>query len=153
MPTEAHQLIVQFLFLRFYQYLQDHQRGTVVFAPIRVKTVDGRFREPDLALLIDRRDPRRGERFWSGADLVVEVVSADPGSRTRDLETKRREYAEGGIGEYWIVDPSDETVWVLQWTEEGYREAGVYRRGQTAKSPLLEGLQVDIAALFASAKI
>lgn len=135
------------------RYLQNHQRGTVVFAPIRVKTIDQRFREPDLALVVDRRDPRRGERFWSGADLVVEVVSADPGSRTRDLETKRREYAQAGIGEYWIVDPSDQTVWVLQWTEEGYREDGVYRRGQRAVSPLLAGLRVDVSELFTSAKI
>lgn len=152
MPTESHQLIVQFLFLQFHRYWADRPRGTVVFAPIRVKTIDERFREPDLALLVDRSDPRRGDRFWSGADLVVEVVSDDPKSRTRDLETKRQEYAKAGIGEYWIVDPTEKAVWVLQLEEGGFREIGRYRSGELAESPLLPGLQVDVTELFASAE-
>lgn len=36
------------------------------------------------------------------ARLVVEIVS--PGSRRMDYVTKRGEYADAGIGHYWIVD-------------------------------------------------
>ena len=58
-----------------------------------------------------RYDPRRGNDFWTGADLVVEVVSPDDPSR--DTQDKRLDYAEAGIPEYWIVNPLDETVTVL----------------------------------------
>jgi Uma2 family endonuclease len=46
---------------------------------------------------------RRTFDYWEGADLVVEIVNRD--DPARDLETKRAEYAEAGIPEYWIVDP------------------------------------------------
>ena len=47
---------------------------------------------------------RRGNKFRSGADLVMEVVSDDAESRERDLQQKREEYAAADIPEYWIVD-------------------------------------------------
>ncbi len=82
----------------------------------------------------------------TGADLVAEVVSPDnPG---RDLVEKRIDYAEAGIPEYWIADPRDETITVLSLWEDAYVEHGVFVRGDTATSPLLEGFAVDVTAVF-----
>ena len=50
---------------------------------------------PDLRLLLDRSDPRYQDRYWLGADLVVEVVSPD--DPERDLTEKRSDYAEARI--------------------------------------------------------
>lgn len=69
--------------------------GTVFFAPLRLRIRAGKFREPDLVLLRDAGDPRRGNDFWTGADLVVEVVSPD--DPDRDLRRKRADYAEARI--------------------------------------------------------
>jgi len=93
----------------------------------------------------------RADEFWTGADLVVEVVSSD--DPKRDLEVKRHEYAQAGISEYWIVDPRNSTIAVLKLETPGppYVEAGVYEPGQTAMSVLLEGLTIDVEAMFASA--
>lgn len=105
-----------------------------------------KFREPDLLLLRDCEDPRAGNRYWTGADLVAEVVSPDnPG---RDFVEKRIDYAEAGIPEYWIADPRDETITVLSLWEDEYVEHGVFVRGDTATSPLLEGFTADVAAVF-----
>jgi Uma2 family endonuclease len=52
--------------------------------------------------------------------LVVEGVS--PGHENRDYRYKRSEYAARGIGEYWIVDPTQQTVTVLEWVEGLYEE-------------------------------
>jgi Uma2 family endonuclease len=47
----------------------------------------------------------------------MEVVSPDdPG---RDLETKRREYAQARIPEYWIIDPRTNEILVLTLGESG----------------------------------
>ena len=107
---------------------------------------EGVFREPDLLLLRDRSDPRRQDRFWLGADLVVEVVSPD--DPDRDLVEKRVEYAAAGIPEYWIADPRDETITVLALEGEAYLEHGVFARGEAATSPLLAGFAADVDAVF-----
>ena len=50
-----------------------------------------------------------------------------------DLVDKRRDYAEAGIPEYWIVDPRGETITVLGLRRGAYLEQGVYRRGAVAE--------------------
>jgi hypothetical protein len=72
---------------------------------------DGKFREPDIVFLLAQHADRRGNKYWRGADLVMEVVSED--DPDRDLVTKRVEYAQAGICEYWLLDPRDRTVTVL----------------------------------------
>ena len=93
---------------------------------------------------------RNQDRFWLGADVVVEVVSPDdPG---RDLVVKRVDYAEAAIPEYWIVDPRVETVTVLTLAGGAYVEHGVFSRGEAATSPLLDGLTLAVTAMFDFAK-
>src|ERR1700730_887873 len=96
MPTDYHQAIVQFLLYAFDGFLKP-LGGKVRIAPLRLRMRKGKFREPDLLLLLSTSDRRRQNRFWTGADLVVEVVSPD--KPERDLDSKRREYAEAGVAE------------------------------------------------------
>ena len=144
-PTVEHQAILSFLNDVFNAYLEPH-RGFVLFAGLRVRIREGKFREPDLAALRSRSDPQNEPRYWRGADVVAQVVSAD--DPARDLVDKPADYAEAGIPEYWIVDPRNETVTVLTLAGEAYVEHGVFSRGDTATSPLLDGFAVDVAALF-----
>ncbi len=145
MPTVEHQAILQFLNRLFDAHLAP-LGGFVLFAGLRVRIREGKFREPDLAALRSRSDPRNEPRYWRGADVVAEVVSPD--DPARDLVDKRADYAEAGIPEYWIVDPHVETVTVLNLAGGTYVEHGVFSRGDTAASLLLEGLVVDVTALF-----
>jgi Uma2 family endonuclease len=145
MPTDRHQAILGFLFKLFDRFIEP-RGGKVRFSGLRLKIRDGKFREPDLLLLLAANDPRRENRFWHGADLALEVVSAD--KPHRDLVEKRGDYAEGNVPEYWIVNPEDETVTVLRLDRGNYIETGRYHRGQTAVSPLLPGFSVDASAVF-----
>ncbi|MGH9675936.1 MAG: Uma2 family endonuclease, partial [Candidatus Acidiferrum sp.] len=90
MPTDEHQSILQYLFLAFHQFIEP-QGGKVQFAALRLRIRPGKFREPDLILLQSSADPRRQNRFWTGADLVLEVVSED--HPERDTIEKRADYA------------------------------------------------------------
>src|SRR5437870_12270255 len=51
MPTDRHQNIVQFLFLAFFHCIKP-RGGKVQFAPLRLRIRPGKFREPDLLLLL-----------------------------------------------------------------------------------------------------
>ncbi len=147
MPTDRHHAILSALFLVFNAIAQQIG-GKVYFMGIRIRLWSGKFREPDIVFLRSIHDPRRSNRYWDGADLVLEVVSDSPTDRRRDLVTKRRDYARAGILEYWIVDPQDEIVTVLQLKDSQYVEHGVFARGDVATSALLSDLRVDVSATF-----
>ena len=73
--------------------------------------------------------------------LVVEVVS--PKQENRDYRYKRSEYAARGIAEYWIVDPMQQKLTVLEWVEGLYEET-VY----AVDSPSAELSEGITSALF-----
>ena len=145
MPTFTHQSVLAFLYDLFRAYLKP-RGGVVLFAALRLRVRPGKFREPDLLLLRDRTDRRCQDRYWEGADLVVEVVSPD--NPDRDLVEKRADYAEAGIPEYWIADPRDETIRVLSLQGAAYVEHGPYRRGDPATSALLADFAAEVSAVF-----
>lgn len=153
MPTFAHQAIVEFIFLVFRQFITAKKLGRVMFAPLRVQLRPGKYREPDLVFMRAEHRARMGNAFWLGADLVLEVVSEDGASRERDLMQKRLDYAEGGVPEYWIVDPVLERITVLVLEGAAYREHGVFVPGQQAVSATLPGLTVDVAAALDAGRI
>ncbi len=143
MPTSSHQAILLFLYRLFHEHLK-LIGGVVMVSPLRMRIRDGKYREPDILVLRDRSDERYQDRYWLGADIVVEVVSPD--NPSRDWIEKRDDYAEAGIPEYWIADPRLETITVLALCDGSYAEHGVFGRGERAASSLLGGLRVDVAA-------
>lgn len=145
MPTDDHQTIVAYLFTILSAAAQA-LGGKTLFAPLRLRLKSGKFREPDLVMLFKADDERRHNEYWDGADLVMEVVSPD--DPDRDWIVKRQEYAQAGIGEYWIIDPRNETVTVLQLQQGVYLEHGRFERGAQAASSVLPALQLDVNAVF-----
>lgn len=77
--------------------------------------------------------------------LVVEIVS--PKQEKRDYRYKRSEYAARGIAEYWIIDPMQQKVTVLEWVEGLYEEK-VYEREEAIASPLFESLDLTAAQVL-----
>jgi Uma2 family endonuclease len=116
--------------------------GITLFSPLRVQIRPRKFREPDLVVLLDANDPRQHTRYWLGVDVAVEVVSDD--DPERDTKIKRADYAEAGIPEYWIVNPLNDTLTVLTLEGDTYAEHGVFQRGDTATSRLLDGFSVSV---------
>jgi Uma2 family endonuclease len=102
--------------------------------------------EPDLLLLLAASDRRRQNRYWTGADLVVEVVSPD--KPERDLVSKRQDYAAAGVAEYWVVNPSNETILILALNKKRYRRLGSFARGSVARSSLLQEFQIGVDQVF-----
>lgn len=145
MPTDKHQAISQFVFLALLAFIQ-RIGGKVQYAPLRLQLRSGKHREPDLLLVRDANDPRRQNRYWLGADLVVEIVSPD--DPHRDTKVKRAEYAEAGIHEYWIIDPQAEAITVLRLEGDAYTEHGIFHRDETATSALLNGFALAVDAVL-----
>jgi Uma2 family endonuclease len=144
MPSISHQFIVLFFYEALKEYVRKHRLGKVLVAPARVRLWQDKHREPDVFLLLTQAGRRIHEQYVDGADLVMEVVSGGRRDRERYLVTKRQEYAQAGIPEYWIVDPETERVTVLYLQDDTYAEHGIFARGETATSRLLAGFAVPV---------
>lgn len=151
MPTEVHEALVQFLYFALYAFVNQQELGKVYSNGVRVRVRPGKYRLPDIVFLHKDHFEVRHNRAWDGADLVMEVASDDPHDRQRDFEQKLIDYAESGIAEYWIVDLEVRKVIVHSLDHREYAVCGEYTPGRCATSLLLEGFEIDVAALFAAA--
>ena len=149
-PTASHQSILGYLYRVFADFVEP-RGGWVLFAPVRLRIREGKYREPDLLLLLSADDPRRQDAYSTGADLALEVVSPD--NPDRDLVQKRSDYTEGGIKEYWVVNPQTETITVFWLQGKAYTETGCYRRGEKAISNLMTELKIDAAATLDAGRL
>ena len=147
MVTRRHQAVLRHLFLALNSLIQE-LGGELFWCGLGLRTRPGKFREPDLLALFDARDPRNQNQYWHGADWVLEVVSPD--DPRRELVQKRSDYAEAGIPEYWIVNPLNDTITVLTLAGAEYVEHGLFRPGERADSPTLDGFSVDVAEVFSA---
>jgi Uma2 family endonuclease len=150
MPTEIHLELQKFILAAVEAVLAKRGRGKANFAPFKMKVDHKRYREPDVLVLLDENDPRRGNKFWSGADLVFEIVSPD--NPERDYWKKRVDYADAGVKEYWIVDPMLRKVTLLSLQNDKLLVIGEFTPGQTVCSQLLPELVVDVSACMAAAE-
>jgi len=140
MPTERdiNLRIASFLMIYFAQLGISSQRlriGTEIVVESDRATV----REPDLVVLSEAlvtvmdKDKRSTVMLGMPApDLVVEVVSPGKDNGDRDYRYKRSEYAVRRIGEYWIIDPEQQMVSVLEWVDGFYEVAEFSGEGAIA---------------------
>ena len=150
-PTLFHQRIALWFYTVLSALQIDGQVGEAVVAPFKFRARKGKWREPDVCYLKPTSLHRRRNAGWGYADLLIEVVSDK--NRDHDYVQKRLDYAEGGVPEYWIVDPDEQCITVLQLVNGAYVDAGRYVDGQHAVSPTLPGLRVDVGDLFRRAVV
>lgn len=143
-PARRHQKIASRLYILLDAALP---ADLWVFQEIDVMISDNPLtvRSPDLVVM-DRQAARSQAPLAAAADvrLVAEILS--PGSHRTDRVTKMSEYAEAGIGEYWLIDPDARTLAVFTLGKTHYQLAGEYDGAVTLS---FAGVQfaVDVAAL------
>ncbi|WP_035987471.1 Uma2 family endonuclease [Leptolyngbya sp. KIOST-1] len=112
-----------------------------------------RNRYPDLTIIheeqVDSLRRRNTIRILMGPPmLVVEIVSPGEVQRNRDYIAKRHQYQDLGVPEYWIVDPQEATVLVLELRDGVYGEAATCCGEDELRSLQLGPLNVTAQDLF-----
>lgn len=90
----------------------------VLVAPLDFQPTRHRSLQPDV--LVVRRDEVGEENVTSGVLLAVEVLS--PSTRAKDLVLKRALYEDSGVPSYWVVDPEEPSLLVLELQDGRYVE-------------------------------
>lgn len=127
-------------------YQEYHPQGSALDVTVSehdVETGDNR-RRADRAIWAGLgRLPRKNET----PTITVEFVSKDRRDWVRDYETKRDEYLDAGVLEYWIFDRFTETLTV--WTQKnGRRTKKVHSANETFSTQRLPGLVLGLRKLF-----
>ncbi|NJP10622.1 MAG: Uma2 family endonuclease [Leptolyngbyaceae cyanobacterium RU_5_1] len=104
-------------------------------------------RYPDLVILCEVHLTLTQKRLTIKRDmpppvLVAEVVSPGKTNRERDDERKRDQYAQLGIPEYWLIDPEQQRVTVLELKAGHYAEVGTFQGSDAILSPTFSNLQL-----------
>ena len=148
-PEVHHQRVLVRLLVAVHAVVEQGRLGEVLIAPTDVVMSRHDVVQPDLLFVAAERSAIVTRRIEGAPDLAAEVLS--PSSRRLDEVLKRRRYEAFGVRELWIVDPEVEVVRVYR--QESAQELGrpvelAAERDDRLASPLLPGLDVDLAGLF-----
>lgn len=89
--------------------------GVVVAAEAGLRLSPTRMRVPDV-MVVDRAPD--GPWVTEPPLLAAEVLS--PSTRSEDTVRKSAEYADAGVGQFWVVDPDHRTIDVYRNVDGGW---------------------------------
>ena len=146
-PILDHQYLIKLLCQLIDAYLiTTSPRMGITLPGVGVALSEFRMFIPDLTYVRAERAHLLRRNLIEGApDLVVEVLSSD---RRRDLVMKRGWYADAGVPEYWIMDPVNETITILELSGSDYVERAVLTRNDTLTTPAIPGFAFQLEQLF-----
>jgi Uma2 family endonuclease len=145
--TNRHQLVLAQLFLQLHAFERTHG-GRLLMAPSDVVFNQYNVLQPDLLYFTRTRRHlvQLDKPTDVSPDLAIEILS--PSTATHDRTRKQAMYARFSVGEYWLVDPVDETIEIFAFDSGSYRLAQMVGRYDTASSPSIDGLAVDTSQVF-----
>lgn len=146
-PTIDHQNLITFLIEFVNGYLNSTlpRQGWVipgigvVLSAVRVPTPDFVYVRADHSHLL------QGSFVEGIPDLVVEALSSN---RARDLVMKRAWYEAAGVPEYWIIDPTNNQITVLELNGATYVERATLGGDETLTTQAIPGFALPLNRLF-----
>lgn len=150
-PIPKHQGIISYLTAEFHIHLRGKDCKAIP-SPFAVRFsenddynhADNVF-EPDITIICDKN--RLDQYGYMGApSLIIEVLS--PSTAKNDRVKKYNTYQRFGVFEYWIIDPSNETVEIYMLEDGVYQRWNAYGREDTISSRQFESFEVSAENMF-----
>jgi Uma2 family endonuclease len=122
--------------------------GRLVGAPfvMRIKELDLQ-REPDLQVILKANAGKLKDTYMEGAaDICIEVISHATASV--DYGEKFTEYEEGGVGEYWIIDPIRQECRFYRLNEKNLYKSQSVDEDDNYTTPKLPSFKLHVPTLW-----
>ena len=150
-PNEVHQRILLTLTTILLNYVKKNKLGYVYCAPFDVLFSEEDIVQPDIIFVSnENRKIITKDNIKGTPDLLIEILS--PSTCKRDLGIKKKLYVKNGVREYWIVDPEQEIIEVLNLKEGEFRSksynTGVVGQTSRLSSFIIQGFDIDIKEIF-----
>ena len=159
-PGFTHQQVLGRLHIMFHDFFRNQQGCAPFLSPFDVDLIRDSIRrkretteddinvvQPDLVVLCDyEKDINEKDRYKGTPALAVEILSAS--TRSKDKIKKMDLYMDGGVGEFWVVDPEKRNIGVYTFQNFDLAGDAYFSEGETAASGLFPGLAVEAQAVF-----
>jgi Uma2 family endonuclease len=146
-PATYHQWVSKNILYELERFVREKKTGRVFDAPYDVCLDNENVLQPDILYISRERFNIIGEKNVQGApDLVVEILSES--TAYNDLIKKKKLYAKHGVREYWIVDPGEKSIEAYSLVDKEYVLSSSFSINDNLVSPLLIGLNIELASVF-----
>jgi len=146
-PSTLHELIFGFLFHLLDIFVREKELGIVLGSRAAARLGDHDGPEPDIMFVAEDRQHIVQAAYVDGApDLIVEITS--PSTAHIDRGKKKKQYAEFGVREYWLIDPNKQTAEFLINRNGAWESLPITAEG-IFLSDVLPGFWLGVDWLFA----
>jgi Uma2 family endonuclease len=146
-PVKLRHLVAsENLFTLLQTYVRRHNLGVVFHEKVLIVLTRNDY-EPDICFFGQEKASHftPDQTKFPAPDLVVEVISESTEAIDRGI--KFEDYALHGVTEYWIVDPTAETIEQYLLQEGAYRLVVKVKTG-TIASVVVAGFEIPVRAVF-----
>ena len=147
-PGYKHQIAAGRIFAQLDAQLSPHGCMTIV-APFDVYVLYEKgdqlsFVQPDIFAACDRSKLKES-RYNGAPRFIIEILSSK--NRSHDMITKLNLYEKAGVSEYWMVDPHEQLVSVLELVNGRYTYRN-YSGEDEVQLTSIPGCSVDFKKVF-----
>lgn len=141
-----HTIASENLFTLLQTYVRKHKLGAVFHEKVLIVLTRNDY-EPDICFFGVKKASgfTPDQTRFPAPDMVVEVTSES--TEAIDRGVKFEDYAAHGVSEYWLVDPTAETIEQYVLAEGGYELAVKVKTG-TIASVVVAGFEIPVRAVF-----
>ncbi|MCC8101683.1 MAG: Uma2 family endonuclease [Clostridiales bacterium] len=147
-PNRIHQELIGGMYALIYNHIHSKKGSCRVYsAPFAVKLRKDRENtvEPDISVICDH-SKLTGKGCTGAPDWIVEIIS--PSNPGHDYVRKLNLYDDAGVREYWIIDPTEESVMVYTRKQEHFAYS-VYTFQDKIPVSVFDDFTIDFAELIA----
>ena len=149
-PKVEHQFVSSRLQGMLFQFF-DGQPCQAFAAPfdITISRYEGDINvvQPDLMVICDLKEKLGDDGYYHGVpELVMEILSDE--TKRNDLLKKLNLYLDGGVKEYWVVDPPNKQVFIYHFAEGNIINQKAFNCPEQAVSFQFPDLAVELNDVF-----
>jgi len=141
-----HNIVGKLLLELLDMYVRTHRLGLVGYEKMLISLTRNDY-EPDICFFSRAKSDlfTKGQMKFPPPDFIAEVLS--PSTENTDRTDKFIDYAAHGVGEYWNIDPAEETIekYVLKC---GKYELSLKVRTGMIHSDVIAGFGIPVRAVF-----
>lgn len=146
-PEIPHQRTSISLASKIFNFVEQHNLGLVLEAPMDVELDDDNVFQPDILFISNERLSiiEDGRKIKGAPDLVVEILSSN---KKYDQEEKKYVYELHDVREFWLIDTKKKTVEIFENQRKEFVLLQKAYVGDTVRSKLLAGFEIAADYLF-----
>jgi Uma2 family endonuclease len=145
--SQDHEPLVARIHAALDQYVTSRKIGRVW---CRIEVVldrrDGIVLRPDITFVVEGRESIVTDFVWGPPDMVLEVTA--PLTHSGQLQERVALFSVYGVREYWLVQPEQREVAILELAHGGVRQRKLFDYNTAISTPLFAEFDTPLSALL-----